>query len=68
MATTRLRSLDPRLFTCLQDPSFRREVRQNLVTLYFPPREQIMLHALTASPPRKSLPSFVQGHQHPNAK
>jgi putative restriction endonuclease len=44
-ATTRLCSLDPALFACLQDADFRRKARETLVTLYFTPREQVMLCA-----------------------
>lgn len=43
--TTRLCSLDPDLFACLQDAGFRRKARETLVTLYFTPREQVMLCA-----------------------
>jgi len=42
-ATTRLCSLDPDLFSCLQDAGFRNKARETLVTLYFTPREQVML-------------------------
>jgi putative restriction endonuclease len=44
-ATTRLCSLNPALFACLQDADFRREARTTLVTLYFTPKEQVMLCA-----------------------
>lgn len=42
-ATTRLCSLDPALFACLSDAEFRREARKTLVSIYFTPKEQIML-------------------------
>jgi putative restriction endonuclease len=42
-ATTRLCHLDPELFACLQDRDFRRKARETLVSIYFLPREQIML-------------------------
>ena len=41
--TTRLCQLDPNLFACLQDPAFRRAARLTLASLYFTPREQIVL-------------------------
>jgi len=44
-ATTRLCSLDPDLFDCLQDTGFRRKLRKTLVTLYFTPKEQVRLCA-----------------------
>jgi putative restriction endonuclease len=44
-ATTRLCSLDPSLFTCLQDPAFRRQARNTLISQYFTPKEQVMLYA-----------------------
>jgi putative restriction endonuclease len=53
-ATTRLCSLNPALFTCLQDAPFRRQARQTLVTLYFTPREQIMLCARLGLPVPKT--------------
>ena len=49
-ATTRLCSLDPDLFACLQDAGFRRKARETLVTLYFTPRDQVMLCARLALP------------------
>ncbi|MCC5808585.1 MAG: HNH endonuclease [Opitutales bacterium] len=49
-ATTRLCSLDSKLFACFQDPGFRREARKTLVTLYFTPREQVMLCARLGLP------------------
>lgn len=48
--TTRLCSLDPGLFACLQDATFRRKARETLVTLYFTPREQVMLCARLGLP------------------
>jgi putative restriction endonuclease len=48
--TTRLCSLDPSLFSCLQDAAFRRKARQTLVTIYFTPKEQVMLCARLALP------------------
>lgn len=44
-ATTRLCSLDPDLFACLQDTGFRRKAREILVIRYFTPKEQVMLCA-----------------------
>jgi putative restriction endonuclease len=44
-ATTRLCHLDPDLFAFLQDSGFRRKARETLVTIYFPPQEQVMLCA-----------------------
>jgi putative restriction endonuclease len=49
-STTRLCSLDPELFACLQDPGFRREARTTLVTIYFTPTEQVMLCARLGLP------------------
>jgi putative restriction endonuclease len=49
-ATTRLCSLDPDLYACLQDAGFRRKVRETLVTLYFTPKEQVMLCARLGLP------------------
>ena len=49
-ATTRLCSLDPDLFACLQDAGFRRKARETLVTLYFMPKEQVMLCARLGLP------------------
>ena len=49
-ATTRLCSLDPDLFACLQDTGFRRKARETLVTLYFMPKEQVMLCARLGLP------------------
>ncbi len=49
-ATTRLCSLDPSLFDCLQDADFRRKTRETLVTIYFTPREQVMLCARLGLP------------------
>lgn len=48
--TTRLCSLDPDLFSCLQDAGFRNKARETLVTLYFTPREQVMLCARIGLP------------------
>lgn len=48
--TTRLCSLDPELFACLQDATFRRQARLTLVALYFTPQEQIMLSARLGLP------------------
>lgn len=54
-STTRLCSLDPQLFACLQDAHFRRESRRILVTIYFTPTEQVMLCARLGLPvPRSS--------------
>jgi putative restriction endonuclease len=39
--TTRLCKLDPDLFACLQDPTFRREARRVMIARYFTPREQV---------------------------
>jgi putative restriction endonuclease len=44
-ATTRLCSLDPGLFACLQNEDFRRKARSTLVSIYFTPKEQVMLCA-----------------------
>jgi len=52
--TTRLCSLDPDLFACLQDADFRRKVRETLVTLYFTPKEQVMLCARLGLPVPKT--------------
>jgi putative restriction endonuclease len=52
--TTRLCSLDPGLFTCLQDADFRRQARVTLVTLYFTPKEQVMLCARLGLPVPKT--------------
>lgn len=49
-ATTRLCSLDPALFACLQNPGFRRKARTTLVTIYFTPTEQVMLCARLGLP------------------
>ena len=49
-ATTRLCSLDPELFACLQDSAFRRKARETLVSIYFTPREQVMLCARLGLP------------------
>jgi len=49
-ATTRLCCLDLELFTCLQDAGFRRKARETLVTIYFLPREQVMLCARIGLP------------------
>jgi putative restriction endonuclease len=49
-ATTRLCCLDPHLFACLQDAGFRRKARETLVTIYFLPREQVMLCARLGLP------------------
>ncbi len=53
-ATTRLCSLDPDLFVCLQDSHFRRKARETLVTIYFTPREQVMLCARLGLPVPKT--------------
>jgi len=53
-ATTRLCSLDPDLFACLQDADFRRKARTTLVTIYFTPREQVMLCARLGLPVPKT--------------
>jgi putative restriction endonuclease len=49
-ATTRLCSLDPALFACLQDSGFRRQARETLVSIYFTPKEQVMLCARLGLP------------------
>jgi predicted restriction endonuclease len=49
-ATTRLCALDPGLFACLQDAEFRRQARTTLVTIYFTPKEQVMLCARLGLP------------------
>ncbi len=49
-ATTRLCNLDPNLFACLLDAGFRRQARKTLVTIYFTPREQVMLCARLGLP------------------
>lgn len=49
-ATTRLCSLDPDLFACLQDADFRRQTRDTLVRLFFTPKEQVMLCARLGLP------------------
>lgn len=49
-ATTRLCSLDPGLFECLQDSGFHRKARETLVALYFTPKEQVMLSARMGLP------------------
>lgn len=49
-ATTRLCSVNPELSSCLQDVVFRRKARKTLVTLYFTPREQVMLCARLGMP------------------
>jgi putative restriction endonuclease len=49
-ATTRLCSLDPGLFACLSDADFRREARKTLVSIYFTPKEQVMLYARLGLP------------------
>lgn len=48
--TTRLCLLDPDLFTCLQDDDFRRRARETLISIYFLPREQVMLCARLGLP------------------
>jgi putative restriction endonuclease len=53
-ATTRLCSLDPDLFACLQDADFRRKARTTLVTIYFTPKEQVMLCARLGLPVPKT--------------
>ena len=49
-ATTRLCYLDPEFFVCLQDSGFRYQARQTLVSIYFTPREQVMLSARLGLP------------------
>jgi putative restriction endonuclease len=49
-ATTRLCDLDPEFFVCLQDSGFRYKARQTLVSIYFTPREQVMLCARLGLP------------------
>lgn len=53
-ATTRLCSLDPELFACLQDSGFRRKARDILVARYFTPKEQVMLSARLGLPTPKT--------------
>jgi putative restriction endonuclease len=53
-ATTRLCSLDPDLFACLQDADFRREARRTLVSIYFTATEQVMLCARLGLPAPKT--------------
>jgi len=53
-ATTRLCSLDPNLFACLQDVGFRRKARQILVSIYFTAKEQVMLCARLGLPVPKT--------------
>ena len=48
--TTRLCQLDPGLFACLQDADFRRDARKTLVSIYFTPKEQVMLCARLCLP------------------
>jgi len=52
--TTRLCYLDPELFACLQDAGFRRKARETLVSIYFTPREQVMLCARLGLPVPKT--------------
>ena len=49
-ATTRLCHLDPEFFVCLQDSGFRYKARQTLVSIYFTPREQVMICARLGLP------------------
>jgi len=49
-ATTRLCHLDPGLFSCLLDATFRRKARETLVSIYFLPHEQVMLCARLGLP------------------
>jgi putative restriction endonuclease len=49
-ASTRLCHLDSNLFACLQDADFRRKAREILVSIYFLPREQVMLCARLGLP------------------
>jgi len=49
-ATTRLCRLDSGLRALLDDPAFRREARRVLVSIYFTPREQVMLCARLGLP------------------
>jgi putative restriction endonuclease len=49
-ATTRRCHLDPELRALLDDPAFRKAARRTLVSLYFTPREQIMLCARLGLP------------------
>jgi len=42
--TTRLCHLDPDLFTCLQDSSFRLNARRVMIAAYFTPAEQVGLY------------------------
>lgn len=53
-ATTRLCKLDPDLHACLQDPGFSRQARILLTSLYFLPREQVMLCARLGLPVPKT--------------
>jgi len=48
--TTRLCSLGPDLFACLQDSDFRRRARRTMVATYFTPKEQVMLCARLGLP------------------
>ena len=52
--TTRLCHLDPALFGCLQDASFRREARRTFVGIYFTATEQVMLCARLGLPAPKT--------------
>lgn len=49
-ATSRLCILDPELRTLLEDPAFRRASRRTLVSIYFTPKEQVMLCARLGLP------------------
>jgi putative restriction endonuclease len=48
--TTRLCRLDPGLHQLLQNAAFRNEARRNLVSVYFTPKEQVMLCARLGLP------------------
>jgi putative restriction endonuclease len=48
--TTRLCSLDPQLFACLQDADFRHQARKSMIVRYFTPSEQVMLSARLGIP------------------
>jgi putative restriction endonuclease len=52
--TSRLAVLDPDLNRLLHDASFRREARRTLVSIYFTPKEQVMLCARLGLPVPKT--------------
>lgn len=53
-ATSRLAVLDPDLNLLLHDAAFRREARRTLVSIYFTPKEQVMLCARLGLPVPKT--------------